>query len=284
MLDKHLMGLDKRGKHCAASTSGAQWRRTAPLAPASRSACSSSATPHGLSGLAWVTRMKSHGCQFCEDGDRRPASRIWSRSDAGTGRSAKDRTLRREVIASQVCMTLPTRAPPRSFSAARPPDKPAACCADQNLPPVPHQHRHPARRHGHRRRPTRRRRSRRLCRRLFDNYERRPEVRRMAAWRRLDRGDSHPPLELTGRCSRRVVWAGSGPAGGLAGAWNGSPGIPVLPVPSVRFSALSVQLMRPADGAVVMVRRRSTVQFRNGAPGRWPSSKRFEWAMSAGGD
>ena len=34
----------------------------------------------------------------------RPASRIWSSSATGIGRSAKDRTLRREVIASQVCM------------------------------------------------------------------------------------------------------------------------------------------------------------------------------------
>ena len=31
--------------------------------------------------------------------------------------------------------------------------------------------------------------------RLFDSYEQRPEVRRMAAWRRLERGDAHPPLE-----------------------------------------------------------------------------------------
>src|SRR6516162_6194937 len=61
--------------------------------------------------------MKSHGCQFCEDGDRRPASSIWSRSAAGTGRSAKDRTLRRDVMASQVCMTVPTPPVPRSFSA-----------------------------------------------------------------------------------------------------------------------------------------------------------------------
>src|SRR3954451_19838698 len=54
-----------------------------------------------------VTTMKSQGCQFCDDGDRRPASRIWSRSAAGTGRPSKARTLRREVIASQVCMTPP---------------------------------------------------------------------------------------------------------------------------------------------------------------------------------
>src|SRR5215475_3045345 len=64
-----------------------------------------------------VTRMKSHGCQFCEDGDRRPASSIWSRSAAGTGRSAKDRTLRRDVMSSHVCMTVPTPLVPRSFSA-----------------------------------------------------------------------------------------------------------------------------------------------------------------------
>ena len=51
-----------------------------------------------------VTRTKSHGCQFCEDGDRRPASRTRSRSAAGIGRSVNDRTLRREVMASQVCM------------------------------------------------------------------------------------------------------------------------------------------------------------------------------------
>jgi AcrR family transcriptional regulator len=31
--------------------------------------------------------------------------------------------------------------------------------------------------------------------RLFDNFEQRPEVRRMAAWRRLERDASHPPLE-----------------------------------------------------------------------------------------
>src|SRR5579862_8922289 len=60
-----------------------------------------------------VTRMKSHGCQFCEDGDRRPASRIRSRSAAGIGRSANDRTLRREVIACQVSMTLILQVAPK---------------------------------------------------------------------------------------------------------------------------------------------------------------------------
>jgi len=72
-------------------------------------------------------------------------------------------------------------------------------------------------------------------------------------------------------CSGQVARAGFGPAGDLAGAWNGSwngsPGIPALPVPSVRFSVLSVQLLRSVNGAVVMVRRRSTVRFRNGSPG-----------------
>jgi uncharacterized protein (TIGR00369 family) len=51
------------------------------------------------------------------DGARRPASRIWSSSSTGIGRSAKDRTLRREVIASQVCM-LPSFTP-RARTAAR---------------------------------------------------------------------------------------------------------------------------------------------------------------------
>src|ERR1700733_9785753 len=64
-----------------------------------------------------VTRMKSHGCQFCEDGDLRPASRIWSRSAAGIGRSEKDRTLRRDWMASQVCISVPTPARAGSFSA-----------------------------------------------------------------------------------------------------------------------------------------------------------------------
>jgi len=41
--------------------------------------------------------------------------------------------------------------------------------------------------------------------RLFDNYERRPEVRRLAAWRRLERGDSHPPLELIVHSNRATI-------------------------------------------------------------------------------
>jgi hypothetical protein len=57
--------------------------------------------------------------------------------------------------------------------------------------------------------------------------------------------------------ARRRAWNGS---------WNGAPGIPVLPVLSVRFPVLSVLLVRPLSDAVVMVRRRSTVRFRNGAP------------------
>src|SRR6266700_994011 len=68
--------------------------------------------------LGSVTRMKSHGCQFCDDGDRRPASRIWSRWAAGIGWLIKDRTFRREVMASHVCMTVSTHPAPYLFSAA----------------------------------------------------------------------------------------------------------------------------------------------------------------------
>jgi AcrR family transcriptional regulator len=31
--------------------------------------------------------------------------------------------------------------------------------------------------------------------RMFDSYERQPQMRRMAAWRRLERGAPHPPLD-----------------------------------------------------------------------------------------
>jgi AcrR family transcriptional regulator len=43
--------------------------------------------------------------------------------------------------------------------------------------------------------------------RLFDNYERRPEVRRMAAWRRLERGKAHPPLEPIVKSNRASIRA-----------------------------------------------------------------------------
>jgi AcrR family transcriptional regulator len=43
--------------------------------------------------------------------------------------------------------------------------------------------------------------------RLFDNYERRPEVRRMAAWRRLERGQTHPPLEPIVKSNRATIRA-----------------------------------------------------------------------------
>jgi AcrR family transcriptional regulator len=43
--------------------------------------------------------------------------------------------------------------------------------------------------------------------RLFDNYERRPEVRRMAAWRRLERGEDHPPLEPIVKSNRASIRA-----------------------------------------------------------------------------
>jgi AcrR family transcriptional regulator len=42
---------------------------------------------------------------------------------------------------------------------------------------------------------------------LFDSYERRPEVRRMAAWRRLERGDSYPPLESIVHSNRTTIGA-----------------------------------------------------------------------------
>ena len=57
--------------------------------------------------------------------------------------------------------------------------------------------------------------------------------------------------------ARRRAWNGS---------WNGAAGIPALPVLSVRFPGSSLLLVRPLSDAVVMVRRRSTVRFRNGAP------------------
>jgi hypothetical protein len=43
--------------------------------------------------------------------------------------------------------------------------------------------------------------------------------------------------------------------------------VPARPVLSVRFSVASVQPARSVDGDVLMVRRRPTVRFRNGAPG-----------------
>src|SRR5436189_5961495 len=42
--------------------------------------------------------------------------------------------------------------------------------------------------------------------------------------------------------------------------------LPARPVLSVRFPEPSVQLARTVHGTVLMVRRRSTVRFRNGAP------------------
>ena len=59
------------------------------------------------SSVSWarsVTTTKSHGCQLREEGERRPASRIRSRSSSAIGRSVNSRTLRRLVIASQVSM------------------------------------------------------------------------------------------------------------------------------------------------------------------------------------
>jgi hypothetical protein len=61
---------------------------------------------------------------------------------------------------------------------------------------------------------------------------------------------------------------GTLPGAAWHGSWHGAPGIPVQPVPSVRFPVSSMQPVRTVHGAVVMVRRRSTIRFRNGTPGR----------------
>jgi hypothetical protein len=65
-----------------------------------------------------------------------------------------------------------------------------------------------------------------------------------------------PPLHPQDH-GRRRAWNGS---------WNGAAAIPAPPVLSVRFPVSSLLLVRPLSDAVVMVRRRSTVRFRNGAP------------------
>src|SRR6202042_1600007 len=49
-----------------------------------------------------LTTTKSHGCQLRDEGARRPASRIRSSASGAISRLANRRTLRREVIASQV--------------------------------------------------------------------------------------------------------------------------------------------------------------------------------------
>jgi AcrR family transcriptional regulator len=41
--------------------------------------------------------------------------------------------------------------------------------------------------------------------RLFDVYEARPELRRIAAWRRLERGSPHPPLESIVQANRAQI-------------------------------------------------------------------------------
>src|SRR5689334_11580310 len=50
--------------------------------------------------------MKSHIWRLDAEGERRPASRMRSRSSEAIGRSAYARTLRREVIASHVSTLL----------------------------------------------------------------------------------------------------------------------------------------------------------------------------------
>ena len=90
----------------------------------------------------------------------------------------------------------------------------------------------------------------------------RPGDPAICAVRRTRTGMRHGNVRswLTGsdRESRplRPVPSWAMPGGAWNGSWNGSPGIPAPPVLSVRFPVLSVQLMRPVDEAVVMVRRR----------------------------
>jgi hypothetical protein len=67
------------------------------------------------------------------------------------------------------------------------------------------------------------------------------------------------PGITSGDDARRRAWNGS---------WNGAAAIPAQPVLSVEQPVGSVQLARSVDEAVVMVRRRSTIRFRNGAPGQ----------------
>jgi hypothetical protein len=59
-------------------------------------------------------------------------------------------------------------------------------------------------------------------------------------------------------------------------SWTGAPGIPVRPVPSVRFPVSSVLPVRSVHGAVFMVGRRSTVRFRNGTPGHGQFSNNLD--------
>jgi hypothetical protein len=66
------------------------------------------------------------------------------------------------------------------------------------------------------------------------------------------------------------------PGGAWHGPWHGTPDIPAPSAPSVRFPVSSVQPARSVHDAVVMVRRRSTVRFRNEAPGQSNDSKKFE--------
>jgi hypothetical protein len=65
--------------------------------------------------------------------------------------------------------------------------------------------------------------------------------------------------------------SGPVPGGAWHGPWHARRVLPARPVLSVRLSVVSVQPVRPVHGSVLMVRRRPTVRFRNGAPGH----KRF---------
>jgi hypothetical protein len=73
---------------------------------------------------------------------------------------------------------------------------------------------------------------------------------------------NHFPIRRTSLNSRQERGRGHGLARGPA-----TVELPARPVPSVLSRVASVQLMRPPQWNVLMVKRRSTVRFRKGAPG-----------------
>src|SRR3954465_13920534 len=80
---------------------------TSAIVAAERAMCApprSHALASSTSCSRSVTTTKCHGCQFDDDGDRRPASRICSSCSRGIGWSVYWRTLRRARTASHVSM------------------------------------------------------------------------------------------------------------------------------------------------------------------------------------
>ena len=83
----------------------------------------------------------------------------------------------------------------------------------------------------------------------------------------LDAGAGARNTRFASRAGSFLAWNGS---------WNGGPDNPLQRGLSVRFPVSSVLLVRSVDDAVVMARRRSTVRFRNGAPGHGKFSNIFD--------